>query len=207
MTNLSFYDTLRDHPFVSNNNYAYVNIQDSNLRFFKDCQNYPYIMTSPWQQDPTVLRYPHNAFQLRGRLLNTVRIKEVMDSAGMPLMFKIREKHYLIGKGFLAHVTNQNEFTDSLNMLFVACMDMSKPVEGIEDIRFFVSRDIYKEDYKAVSVAIKDIMLAHPGDVVLTSNIGLRIGDKIPFPRGGTIASRQKYKESVMLECLQDYFA
>lgn len=207
MTNFDFYDSLRIHPFTNNNNYTYSGLTNTNLRFFKDCPNYPFIMTSPHQNDPTVLRYSHYTYQLRGRLLNTARLKEVMDSCPIPLSFKIRERWYLVGKGFLAHMNSTTGFDENLNMLFVACVEMSKPVESIEDVRFYVSRDIYKEDYKTILPAIKDFMVGHNGDVILTSNIAKRIGDKIPFPRGGTIADRQRYKKAVMLEAMGEYFA
>lgn len=207
MTNFEFQSGLVTHPFVNNNNYIFSGVTETSLRFFKDCPNYPFIMTSHFQNDPTVMVYSPYTYQLRGRLLNTARIKEVMDTAAMPLTFKIREKYYMIGKGFLAHITNLTEFGENFNMLFVACIDQSKPVESIEDVKFFVSREIYREEYKTIMPAVKDIMVAHTGDVILTSNIGKRVGDKIPFPRGGTVADRLRYKKAVMLEAMGDYFS
>lgn len=206
MTNFDFYDGLRLHPFANNTNYIYNGITETSLRFFKDCPNYPFIMISPYQRDPTVLQYSPHTYQLRGRLLNTARIKEVMDSAPVPITFKIRDKYYLIGKGFLAHITSLTEFTENFNMLFVACIHMSKPTDSIADVRFFVNRDIYKEEYKTLLPAVKDIFVGHTGDVIMTNNIAARIGDKIPFPRGGTIANRLAYKKAVMLEAMGDYF-
>jgi hypothetical protein len=206
MTNFEFYDGLRNHPFTSNNGYSYNGLTESSLRFFKDCPNYPFIMQNPYQRDPTVLTYSPYTYQLRGRLLNTARIKEVMDTAPIPLTFKIRDKFYLIGKGFLAHVANVNDIGENFNMLFVACIEQGRVIEKMEDVRFFVNRDIYKEDFKTVHPAVKDIFLGHPGDVIMTNNIAARIGDKIPFPRGGTIAQRQNYKKAVMLEAMGDYF-
>lgn len=209
MTNLEFRDGLVDNLFSNNNNYMYGSLIETNIRFYKDCPNYPYIMTNGWeQQDPTILTYSCYAYQLRGRLLNTPKIKEVMDSAAMPLTFKIRDNHYLIGKGFLAHITNTNEFTESFKMLFVACIDSSRRrPRNISEVKFFISRDIYREEYKSVLPAVKDIMVGHTGDVILTSSIEDRVGDKIVFPSGGTIADRQKYKRAVMLDCIKGYFS
>lgn len=206
MTNLDFAERLVINRFPSSNQYSYSHTQKTSLRFYKDCPNYPFIMCSGWQDDPTLLTYSNFRSQLRGKLLNTPKIKEVMDTAHMPLLFSIKDKWYMIGKGFMSHIPNSNEFAESNKLLFVACIDKSKRTKRIEEVTFFVSRDIYKEEYKSVSAAIKDIMLAHPGDVILTSNIEDRIGDKITFPTKGSISDRQNYKKAVLTECINDYF-
>lgn len=206
MTDLNFYDSLVSNRFSSHNTYRYANITDTNLRFFKGSPNYPYIMYSGWHDDDTILSFSNFLPQLRNRLLNISKIKEIMNTAHMPLIISIRNKLYLIGKGFMAHAVNKDEIVDSLKLLFVATATSIR-IRDIAEVKFFVSRDIYKEDYKSVAPAIKDLIASHPGDVILTNNIEQRIGDKIPFPTGGTLEKRQKYKRAVMVECIDDYFS
>lgn len=209
MTHLGFEDELIQNRFTNTNSYIYASVVETNLRFYEDTQNFPFIMRSPWQTDRTVLKYSPYTNQLRGRLLNTAKIEEVMDTSPMPLMFQIRGKWYMIGKGFLAHVTNMSNFIESVKLLFVACINGSQRSLRLEiaDVRFFISREIYNEEYKAILPAVKNIMLAHTGDVILTSNLNDRVGDKISFPPGGSLGARQAYKRAVMIECLKDYFA
>lgn len=209
MTNLLFQEYLSVNTFSSSNGYNFTNMTDTNLRFYRDSENLPFIMTSAWQSDPTVLRYSANTYQLRNRLLSTAKIKEVLDTSPVPLMISIKNKWYMMGKGFLAHVTNIMEFGESIKLLFVACIDPVSRKKGfdIADVRFFFSRDMYNDDYKTLLPALKDIMLGHPGDVILSSKLNDRIGDRIVFPTGGTLSDRVNYKREVMIECLKDYFA
>lgn len=206
MTHLDFADRLVHNTFSNNNTYTYVNVRNTDIRFFNDCRIFPFIMKSGYNADQTTLMYSNHSYQLRNRLLNTAKIKEVMDSSHLPLMFSIKGKWYMIGKGFLAHITNTNNYGESLNLLFVACIDSSKITRTISEVKFYVSRDIYKDDYKAILPAVKDIMVPHTGDVILSSNLNNIIGDKIPFPTGGTLEERKDYKREIVIECIREYF-
>lgn len=206
MTDLLFYDSLRMNTFQTSNGYYYADMKETNLRFYKNCPNFPYIMLSQWQNNPTSLVYSSITNQLRGRLLNTAKLKEVLNSSQMPLLFSIKSRWYLIGKGFLAYVAgNIINAGENMKLLFIACIDNSVPGKIIEisDVRFYFSREIYEDIHKSLLPALKDIMLNHTGDVILTSNLSDRVGDKIVFPRGGTLTDRANYKREVMMECMK----
>lgn len=203
MTDLNFYDSLRIHPFSGRaNNYSF-NIQTAtNFRFSKYSTHLPFIFKSGYFRDKTEMSFCIGE-QFGGRLLNTDRIKEILNSSPLPIVINIGGKNYLMGKGFLAHAESLVEYSDSINLLFVAC-NAAKRVETMEDVSFYVSRDVYNEEYKAVLPAIKNILAAHRGNIITTNNIAGIITDKIPFPAGGTLKDRQEYNKKIMLECIKD---
>ena len=207
MTDLNFEESLTVSKFSNNNHYHLGYPKSTGLRFFKDTENLPFIMCSPYQSNHTELQYSDSATQFRNRLLNTAKIKDVMNSSPLPLIVKIKGVQYLIGKGFLAQVAF-NEFEVNMNLLFVACINSSKR-HGYEmkDVRFFISRAIYTETYKPVSTAVRDIIENHIGDVIFTSDIQNKIGDVIPFQRGGTLVSRNDYKKAIVMEAIRDFFS
>src|SRR5262245_31679680 len=103
MTTLEFDDKLTENPFKDSNRYNYYEIRNSGMYFDPKGDNYPFIMTSQKHgKDATQLNYSMSS-QFNGRLLTMPKIKEVINSAPLPLYFNIKDKTYLIGKGFLAH--------------------------------------------------------------------------------------------------------
>lgn len=194
MTTLDFKDELTENPFSYGNVFMYTGERKSfNLYFSSNSDNYPFILKSGLLEN-NELQYTIGG-QLRNRILNTKKIKEVIDSARIPLYFRIKDNSYLMGKGFLARY---NMYSETYQLLFVACIDDSRATTSIEQVKFFVSRELHTDLHKALQPAIKDFVNGHPGDVVLCNNILDYIGDRFSMPRGGTIDSHIKYQRAVV---------
>lgn len=195
MTTLEFKDRLTEHPFSYSNDFYYFDesYRSSGLYFDRTSANYPYILKGG-KSDTTELQYCFYTPQLRGRILTIKRIKEVMDSARIPLLFSIKAKWYLLGKGFMAHHSPDGEN----KILFIACVDGMKTISSIDQVKFYVSKDIYKDCYKSIQPAIKDLIANHTGDVIICNNILDYIGEKISLPLGVSLSSMNRYKEAVV---------
>src|SRR5262245_5792000 len=121
MTDLNFSDALHKNPFIRSNYYYYDQVIETKLKFFVGTENLPYIMSNGYHSGRMILNISTYNNQLEGRLLNITRLKEVMDSARIPLLLNIKQKDYLVGKGFLAHVTNKEQIGEAFKVLFAAC--------------------------------------------------------------------------------------
>lgn len=192
MTTLNFKDELTEDPFSISNGFYYSELQSFGLYFQEDSKNYPYILKGEIS-DKVDLQYSDNPNQLRRRLLNTKKIKEVMDSARVPIRVILKGKWYYLGKGFLA-----SSRAETKELLFIACVDANKQYLTMEDVNFFVSKKIYEDEHKPLQPAIKDLIGAHPGDVTVCNNILDYVGERITMPQGGTIASRKRYQDALV---------
>lgn len=201
MTTLDFADGLIENQFSFHNMYSYYEKYSYGLHFCKDSQNYPFIMKGGMSDD-FELEYVPFTNQLRGRLLNTKRLKEVMNNARIPLYFVIKQISYLIGKGFLSTFDPAGNHRP----LFMACVDGMKNISSIQQVKFYVSKELYGDSYKAVQPAIKDIVEAHSGDVIMCNNILDYLGERLTFPRGGSLSGLNKYKQAVIRTCLTQDF-
>lgn len=205
MTHLNFADCLTTDPFTNNNHYHYSGIRNALPLVTKDSENVPFILKSQGVGSARgifKMIYCDYSTQLRSRLLNTKKIKDIMDSSKYPLLFRFKDKWYYIGKGFLAvHTGSGND----PKILFVACYNGKKPnVTSIEEIKFFVCRDIFNEEHKPLQPAVKDFINNHVGDVVVTNDVTNYVGEWIRMPSGLTLAEDKAYKASVVIECLTD---
>lgn len=198
MTTLQFKDALTENAFSYSNGFYYSDLRSLGLYFVKKSDNYPYILKGA-EYDDFEMQFSSYSNQLRGRMLNTKKIKEIMDSSRLPLLFKIKMRPYLIGKGFLS---TYDPITGEVKLLFIACVDDRKGTTSIEQVKFFVCKDIYTDEHKALQPTIKDLIDSHPGDVVMCNKILDYIGEKISIPRGGTIAERKSYADAVVRAAL-----
>jgi len=210
MITLEFKDKLVNNRFASNNDYLYAKTRPLNIYYKDNEEEIPYIMIA---RRPSTLSGVEGGLyhiggeiyasfytrQLRGRVLFTNKIKEVLDGARMPLLFKIGNLQYLIGKGFLAEYVNINH----INMLFLAVA--KRDVKYMDDVKYYVSRDIYLSVYKRIQPVIKDFMALHKGDIVITSNINKFVGSKIPIPPLKTLGEKLKYQRSLRDYCIKEY--
>jgi len=204
MTTLDFKDKLTENTFSYGNDFVYdENTKKSfSLYFSRDSINYPYILKGG-QSNEEELEVSIYSYQLRSRVLNTKKIKEIMDSSRLPLLFNIKRRNYLLGKGFLAEYIHGEEIN---KILFVACVDGSKSVSSMEQVKFFVSKDIYTDEHKALQPAIKDFIGAHPGDVIICKNVLDYVGEKIVFPRGVLISELITYKDAIVRATVEREF-
>lgn len=200
MTTLDFRRQLIAHPFSHNNSYVIDRLMGSGLYFHRSKGEYPYIMNAPGHASMELMYSEFNS-QLRGRLLNTARIKEVLDSAEVPINISIKGISYLMGKGFLAHWSGTR---DSINVLYIACCS-NKPSLTMEDIKFYVSKDVYKEIYKPLHPVFKDLVGTHPGDIIMCRDIRDYVGEKIKIPKGLSISALNNYKSVVVKQAINQY--
>lgn len=207
MTNFDFADELTVDPFTNSyNSYMYVDHRQSSLRFCADSENIPYIIKGFNPQG--VAKDPKNTIylcdsktQFKGRLLNTKKIKDVMNSSRGAILVSFKDTWYYMGKGYLSLAIGNKE----PKMLFVACYNGKKSrLTSLEDIKFFVCRDIFNEEHKVIQPAIKDFINNHVGDVVITNDIGNYVGESIKIPAGSSIAAVKEYTTAVVMECISD---
>lgn len=202
MTGLNFGDALVENAFSNNNEYNYYVLQPFGLYFDTNSENYPYILRGGLS-DTVELGYANAENQLRGRLLNTKKIKEIMDTSKLPIIIRMKDRLYLIGKGFLSTF---DSIRKDGTLLFVACVDNRKQSVSMEDIRFFVSKKVYAEEHKPFHSAIKDFTSTHPGDVVFCNNILNYISEKITMPRGGSVSRRLAHRDAVVKAAIETVF-
>lgn len=203
MTTLEFRDELVENTFTYTNSYIYAPKRSTGHCFAQGEDNYPFVMKGG-TSDTFELEFSAYAYQLRNRLLNTKKIKEVMNSSRVPLIFIIKNVAYLIGKGFLSTYDPRNPENNKL--LFLACVDGRKVIREISQVKFYVSKEVYNEQYKPMHPAIKDIISQHPGDVMMVKNILDYVGLKLVQPRGGSISELERYKEAVVRSSLEELF-
>lgn len=150
------------------------------------------------------LPYIEYTSQLAGRLLNTAKIKEVMDTAPFPLLFHIRENMYLIGKGFLARAMLTGDNSLHIKLLAVACYDATKQhVPSLEDVSYYISRAYTADHLKPIHPVVKDIIATFPGTIILCNTIEDMICDTLYMPPGGTLRDQAVYKEGVIKKCVE----
>lgn len=204
MTTLDFKESLIENPFSYANNYIYFSehMRGCGLYFDPKSPNYPYIFRSNMMVS-TELRYSIYNYQLRGRLLNTKKIKEVLNGPKVPLWFSIKGKAYLIGKGFLAESDMRQ---GAGRLLFVACVDGTKHISSMSQVKFFISKEVYTEQNKVIQTAIKDLVGAHDGDIIMCNDILDYIGEKLALPKGGSLAEMNQYKDAVVEAALREAY-
>jgi CheY-like chemotaxis protein len=115
----------------------------------------------------------------------------------------IKHVPYLIGKGFLSTY----DINGSHQLLFLACVDGTKNITSIKQVKFYVSKMVYEDRYKAVQLAVKDLVAGHSGDVIMCNSILDYVGEKITLPRGGSLPELMKYKQVVVRTCLSEVFS
>lgn len=201
MTTLDFADGLVENQFTFGNTYTYSDKRSYGMYFSKESQNYPFIMKGGMSDD-FELEYILNTNQLRGRLLNTKKLKEVMNSAKIPLYFVIKHVSYLVGKGFLSAFDPAGNHQP----LFIACADGMKNITSIQQVKFYVSKIVYEDRHKAVQTAIKDLVAGHTGDVIMCNNILDYLGERLTLPRRCSLSELNKYEQAVIRTCLIENF-
>lgn len=196
MKTLEFADRLVEGAFVSNNNYVYNELQTTEYKFFPDSNYRPYILRATGLEglDGISIKYAAYPYQFGSRVLNTKQIKEVMDSARVPITISTKSGRLLAGKGFLARSTTQ--------LLFVACTKGSALVTQMSDITFVINRVLWEDENKSIATSIKDFIKDHPGDIIMTYNMEKYIGSIIRLP-GNTDSEYTKNKEKLLKEVIK----
>lgn len=205
MTNLKFRDSLVEDTFIADNDYIYASLTPGKIRFCTDSENYPVILQgSSTATNKITISYAYYHNQFNSRVLTAKKIKEVMDSSRYPIMIKLREKTYFIGKGYMGYKNNLFDRSEP-EPLFVACINgKNKYTNDLKQVKFFVNRKVFNEDYKPMHPVVKDFINYHVGDVIITDEMEKYIGETIKLPVGGDLATQKKYRDAVVMECLDD---
>lgn len=206
MTDLNFADELVINKFSHSNSFTYWSPDSLNdttitgdslpLYFCETDENKPFIMTSGKHTHKGRLTYSKYRHQFNGRVIIAKRAKEIFNTAKMPLTLLIRGHNYLIGKGFLARVQDNN-----INILFVACYSGSKPT-SVEQIKLLVSKQIYAPAYAYLLPMITEDIKSHIGDVIIARDINKYLGHKITLPKLGTVGEKLKFNKELLLHCI-----
>jgi len=193
-----------NNRFSRYNDYVYSDLISTNIHYKNSEEEVPFIMRATIgagivKFHDGEIKYSSNERQLRNRVLTTNRVKEILDSAKVPLIVRIGALRYLIGKGFIAMLRNDG----TIDVLFIAVA--RKNAVYIEDVKYYVSRSIYLPAHKKIQLVIKDLISLHRGDVLITNNIEKYVGSKIKLPVGKTIREEIQIKASLIGRCIEEY--
>lgn len=202
MTTLEFKDNLTVNKFTYHNEYVYIELAGTGIVYKESETELPFIMRSTYIGGGLVHKEGEIVFsshqrQLRGRAVTTSKIKEILNTARMPILIR-SGLTYLIGKGFLACYT-QGE----IEVLFLATS--KKTDSNIEKVKFYISRSVYSTRFKKIQPIIKDLMAVHKGDIIITSNISNYVGSRIPLPIFKSIKEEAKYKDLLFDYCIKEH--
>lgn len=196
MLTLEFRNALVNHPFSAGNVYRYTPFEQMNLRFRNDIGEVPFITTAiiggRAVHASDRLIYCTDEQQFRGRLISRARLEEVMDSAHIPIILKMRSKRYLAGKGFLAHMDGSR-----IIPLLVACIREGERIDHIHQVKLYISRRVYADGHELIKPMIENMRLTHQGDVLLTGNLDSYLIRKLPLTNIGSLRERAKVLDAV----------
>lgn len=206
MITLHFRDSLINNKFNYQNEYYYGGLESLNIHYTKEDIEIPYILIAKdalkkaYHPDGELM-FSTMERQLNGRSLTTNRLKEVLDSSRVPLIFKIGGIRYLIGKGFLAEYNSK----ESISVLFLATVEQGKEITSISQVKYYISRNVYLARNKKIQPVIKDFMTLHTtGDILITSNVEKYVGHHVKFPSFKSITERKKYTSSIIDQCIDE---
>lgn len=208
MITLEFRNELVNNRYSYNNNYVYANAESLGIIYPKSAKEIPFILKADIEarsfhktDDIYEMYYSTYDRQLNGRTLTTNRIKEVLDSARCPILFKIGTGNYLIGKGFLAKYVSKSDY----DVLFMATIPTAGTITSINEVKYYISRNIYLDINKKLQPVVKDFMALHKGEILITSDMSKYVGFNIEFPYFANISSKKAYTEEVLDYCLDEF--
>lgn len=192
MTNLTFGDKLVKHPFTGGVTYNYNPASHMGISHGNEI---PFIVKSGLHKDQEI-HFAETTPQFGGRMLNSEKVIELLDTAKMPLVVKIGRSPFLVGKGFLARYPGAHD----IEILFVATVKSNKlaTVDMMEDITFYVSKNIHLPVNKTIAAIMRDLIRAHKGDVIFTNDVRGYITRKIEIPKFTTLKDRKEYTNKIV---------
>ena len=201
MKTLFFRNRFETYRFRYNNDYWLHDLIEMNLWFPPESNEFPYLVLGD-NLNKERIRFANVPNQFQGRLLNSRRIIEILDGPEYPIRIKIGTMEFVAGKGFLARYNSKFD----LDLLFVAAINnkekILKAVSDIKEVKFYISKDIYKEEYKSkILVIMKEIMAGHTGDLVITNDIRNYLGGKIVIPPIQSLSGKKAFANQVVEHC------
>lgn len=202
MNNLNFQNALTGSKFRYGNEFIFRDLTPLPLMFKKGEKWLPYFSTAVTYHTKEVMQMTPT-LQFGGKSLTVLKLKEVMNSAAVPMIVQVVDKKYLACKGFLAEYKTKTD----IDILFMACINSEIKTTHINDVTFYVSRNVYMEKHKRVMPAVRDFMKDHTGDVLMTSSILKYIGSKANIPSFKTIGERNAWEKQFKAHCVKKIVA
>jgi hypothetical protein len=198
MYTLDFRDGLIAHPFSFNNSYTYDDRELLGFRLNKEWDQELYItramLGTTRIHDEDHLTYSKYDNQLMGRTITALKLREILDSAKMPILIKSTEgAKYLIGKGFLARYHSRRR----IRILLAACVFKGVRITNISQVKYYVGRDLYMDENKKVATAVSDMLDAHTGDVITTQDPMTYIGKTSPLIAVGSLREKKEMIDKI----------
>lgn len=204
MKTLNFGDALTESTFSWGNEFIYGEPQYSNLWFSDNSINRPFILRGVLG-DVRNLQFGSYGNQFRRRKLTGPKIEEILDKARLPIMTIIESQYYLMGKGWLSLYPTAS--SNYIKLLFVACTKGSGEVTSMEDVTFFLNKELFTNDlYKPFQSTFKKLVASHPGNVMMVRDVNQFIGEKINIPALSNLRELKQVKEKIIMEVLKDEF-
>lgn len=200
MLTLEFRDQLTQNRFAGGNNFSYLLPTPTGIICTDKESEWPYILRATDKHPGEEIHYS-NSIQFSSRQISIAKVKEILDSAKMPLVItSTNNVRYLVGKGFLAHLEESE-----IKLLFVAVCNRKATITSMNQIKFVISRSVFEEPHKRVSGVVKDMMTIHRGDTLITSQIEAYIGHRLTLPVFKTLRDRSDYLDKLRSFCLEKY--
>lgn len=202
MLTLDFRDALVNNAFRYTNGFNYTNKAGSGI-FLPDKvgEDTPFIARDGrYHTDGELIL--STSIQFSRRSVTTAKLKEIMDSARMPIRLTFAGVDIYAGKGFLAMRSGHTLG----KLLLIACETMGKPATRMNQIKYYIARQGIKGDtYKKLTPVIKSFMDAHMGDIVISDDIEQYIGRRIKIPNANTIAEKKEFVTRLLSHCLKPF--
>jgi hypothetical protein len=140
--------------------------------------------------------------QFSGRNLTKDRVTEIMDLIWEPLMFVKNKQSILIGKGFLARLTDEGE----MEVLFIAThprIDIRNKSFDQEKIKLYINKKLLSVEFKHLLDPVKGYIEECIGDVVYTKDVLKNIGLKIDIPKFKTLTEKKEWEGSLISDTFE----
>jgi hypothetical protein len=200
MLTLEFKDELTESRFTGGNMFLYGVRKASGIIYSGGEKELPYIFrTSGGYHKDNELFFCLDT-QFRNRRLDNAKVKEILDSARMPIRITSTSGvNYYIGKGFVGILRG-----GQLHTLFIAVCKKGL-VTDMGQVKFIVSRELYTDEHKKMWSILSPIVYAHPGDVIITANMRKYIGINLEMPTFTTISQKMEYNRRLINYCAKSF--
>jgi len=211
MLTLEFNNTITAETIYSRNDTYYVHPGDlrplTGFRFSPSSNQLPYIVSANPSLHKKGLLYFSNNTPFGNRGLNMIKLKEILENAPVAIRVKLLSDVYIVGKGFIAKVTQRdnwrdprllnNQLNDKVELMFVVASETGRVVSSPHDLKIYLNREMYEPQYKRVMALLKPYMADHKGDIIVTKSINNYLLYQFQYPSFHSITQRVKFDENM----------
>lgn len=199
MINKVFSDRLVKYPFARGNQYDYNFLEPSFIRCSEQSKNVALIYKEPRGYHQNGFIMYTEAVQLRGKSVNKEKLTEILNTSHVLIKVKYNNIILLAGKGILSLFDDEYK---TLCLLFTATVPNNESWTE-NDIRFYVSKQLKKKEYKELQIIIDSLTDGNKGDIIYTEEVSKYVGEKINIPPFVTLVERKKYVSDLINYCLR----